>query len=99
MALSSFYEGDQDPIADEDDDGVGDDEPPQALGHDANAVFGELAKESNKGDKASSNKDKSKKTAGGARIMTLNNMSSDEEEDDGTGQVGYLSIILLFISI
>lgn len=80
--MSGFYEGDPDPMID-DDDGVGVDEPPQA----PTSLFGASAKESNKTDSSTAKKDKSKHTAGGARIMTLNNMSSDEEEDDGSGQV------------
>lgn len=80
MALSSYYEGDQDADIDDDDIVSTSPQPPQA----PTSLFGST-NEQNKND--SKNKDRSKTTAGGARIMTLDNMASDDEEDDGTGQV------------
>lgn len=75
--MSSFYEGDQDPEIDDDDVESSSSQPVQA----PTSLFGSGATQ--KGD----NKSKNKYNVGGARIVTLNNMASDDEEDDGSGQV------------
>lgn len=82
--MSSYYEGDQDPDVDIDDDDVessSSSQPPQA----PTSLFGTSGDKSKNDAK---NKDKNKYNVGGARIVTLNNMASDDdEEDDGSGQV------------
>lgn len=79
LALSSYYED-----ADIDDDNVEPSpQPPQA----PTSLFGRNTEPANKAD--DKNKAKNKYNVGGARIMTLNNMSSDDEEDDGSGQVSF----------
>lgn len=82
LALSSYYEGDQDAEIDDDDVESTSPQPPQA----PTSLFGLGNQQTSKAD--DKNKAKNKYNVGGARIMTLNNMSSDEEEDDGSGQVG-----------
>ncbi|XP_055315280.1 NSFL1 cofactor p47 [Sitodiplosis mosellana] len=84
LAMSSYYEGDQDPDVDDDDvESSSSSQPSQA----PTALFG------SSGDKSKSdakNKSKNKYNASGARIVTLNNMASDdEEEDDGNRQAFY----------
>ncbi|XP_031640210.1 NSFL1 cofactor p47 [Contarinia nasturtii] len=84
LALSSYYEGDQDPDVDLDEDV----EPssvsqPQA----PTSLFGASNDKSNNDAK---NKAKNKYNVGGARIVTLNNMASDDDEDEeNTGQAFY----------
>lgn len=84
LAMSSYYEGEQDPDVDIDDDDVessSTSQPPQA----PTSLFGSSGDKSKRDAK---NKGKNKYNASGARIVTLNNMASDDEEkDDGTGQV------------
>lgn len=96
LALSSFYEqGDQDVGIDEDIDetsatpvtDTASSRPIQAptslFGHHDHDQDDESAK-----GKAKKDKSKNKYNVGGARIVTLNNMSSDDEDDDeSSGQV------------
>lgn len=84
LALSSYYEGDQDAEIDDDDVESSSPQPPQA----PTSLFGLGNQSASKTDDKS--KAKNKYNVGGARIMTLNNMSSDDEEDDGSGQVSEL---------
>lgn len=82
MALSSYYEADGDPIGVDDDVESSTPQPPQA----PTSLFPSSSDQSKSDAKA---KSKSKYNVGGARIMTLNNMSSDDEDekDDESGQV------------
>lgn len=91
LALSSYYEN-----ADIDDDVVesSSPQPPQA----PTSLFGLNNEAANKSD--DKNKAKNKYNVGGARIMTLNNMSTDDDDDDdGSGQVSLQSLVLIFFCV
>lgn len=82
LALSSFFESDQDPYVQDDEDNndveSSSSQPPQV----PTSLFGSSS-DKNKNDV----KNKGKHSSAGARIMTLNNMASDDEDDDASGQV------------
>lgn len=85
MALSSYYEDDQD--AEVEEDAAVKSSSSQPAQDSASLVA--ASNDQSKTDAKNSNK---KYNVGGSRIMTLNNMASDDEEDDGTGQVNSLII-------
>lgn len=90
--MSSFYEGDQDP--DVDDDDVESSPSPSQIPQAPTSLFGPSGNQK-KGDA----KSKAKYSASGARIMTLDSMASDdEEEDDGTGQVCKRFTTIMYVS-
>lgn len=101
MALSSFYEGDQDV-------GIEDDEIEASSGTDSSArpmqtptsLFEHNHDESAK-SKEKKDKTKNKYNVGGARIVTLNNMSSsdDDEDDESTGQVRYFFVYFFVLCV